>query len=74
MYSSIVLLSALAASAVAQNSTSYTFPQGFNLGLVKPDDLNSWCQGQRNVCPDMCKGSTDANSCDPVCFFFFLVL
>ncbi|KAJ5677355.1 uncharacterized protein N7477_002988 [Penicillium maclennaniae] len=64
MYSSIVLLSVLAASAVAQNSTTYTFPQGFNIGLVEPNELASWCQGQRNVCPDMCKGSTDSNNCD----------
>lgn len=66
MYSSIVLLSTLAASVLGANSTTYTLPQGFNIGLVKPDELNSWCQGQRNVCPDMCKGSTQANSCDPV--------
>jgi len=67
MHSSIVLFSTLAASALgATNSTTYTFPQDFNIGLVKPDELNSWCQGQRNVCPDMCQGSTSSNSCDPV--------
>ncbi|OQD78435.1 hypothetical protein PENDEC_c001G05975 [Penicillium decumbens] len=66
MHSSIVLFSTLAASALgATNSTTYTFPQDFNIGLVKPDELNSWCQGQRNVCPDMCQGSTSSNSCDP---------
>ncbi|KAJ5204162.1 uncharacterized protein N7498_005041 [Penicillium cinerascens] len=71
MYSSIVLLSTLAASALgASNSSSYTFPSDFNIGLVKPDQLNSWCQGQRNVCPDMCDGSTSANSCDPTTLQF----
>lgn len=40
MRSSIVLVSAFAAAALGQNSTSYTFPAGFNIGLVKPDELS----------------------------------
>ncbi|KAJ5392226.1 hypothetical protein N7509_007716 [Penicillium cosmopolitanum] len=65
MRSSIVLVSAFAAAALGQNSTSYTFPAGFNIGLVKPDELNSWCTGQRNVCPDICQSGTKQNTCDP---------
>ena len=41
MLSSIVLLSTIVASALANNSSaSYTFPAGFNIGLVKPDELS----------------------------------
>jgi hypothetical protein len=40
MRSSIVLVSAFAAAALGSNSTSYTFPAGFNIGLVKPDELS----------------------------------
>ncbi|KAJ5577865.1 uncharacterized protein N7459_006829 [Penicillium hispanicum] len=66
MLSSVVLLSTLVVSALGSNSSApYTFPAGFNIGLVKPDELNSWCQGQRNVCPSICKGSTKQNTCDP---------
>ncbi|KAJ6109706.1 hypothetical protein N7486_001941 [Penicillium sp. IBT 16267x] len=70
MLFSAVLFSTLVVSALAQNSTSsstssYTFPGGFNIGLVKPDELNSWCQGQRNNCPAICKGDTKENTCDP---------
>ncbi|KAJ5658183.1 uncharacterized protein N7484_001832 [Penicillium longicatenatum] len=65
MFPSAVLFSTLVVSALAQNSTSYNLPGGFNLGLVKPDELNSWCQGQRNQCPAICKGDTKQNTCDP---------
>ncbi|KAJ5247051.1 hypothetical protein N7468_002034 [Penicillium chermesinum] len=67
MISYAVVLSALAASALGANSTvtTPTLPAGFNIGLVKPDELNSWCLGQRNVCPDICNGGTKQNSCDP---------
>lgn len=42
MLSSIVLLSTLAVSALGSNSSApYTFPAGFNLGLVKPDELST---------------------------------
>ncbi|KAJ5628260.1 hypothetical protein N7490_010488 [Penicillium lividum] len=66
MLSSIVVLSTLAVSALGQNTSStYTFPGGFNIGLVKPEELNSWCIGQRNQCPAICKGDTKQNTCDP---------
>ncbi|KAJ5986928.1 hypothetical protein N7451_011293 [Penicillium sp. IBT 35674x] len=71
MLSSAVLFSTLVVSALAQNSTSsYTLPGGFNLGLVKPEELNSWCQGQRNQCPAICKGDTKENTCDPATLKF----
>ncbi|KAJ5612807.1 hypothetical protein N7510_006001 [Penicillium lagena] len=65
MRSTILALSALVASAVGQNSTAYNMPADFNIGLVKTDDLNSWCLGQRNTCPEICNGDTKQNSCDP---------
>ncbi|KAJ5166620.1 uncharacterized protein N7482_005401 [Penicillium canariense] len=64
MLFSIVLLSTLAVTVLGSNST-YTLPAGFNIGLVKPDELNSWCQGQRNECPSICKGATRQNTCEP---------
>lgn len=83
MFSSIVILSTLAASALGSNSASYQLPAGFNIGLVKPDELSmlslptaegqhrltqtdSWCLGQRNVCPQICTSGTKSNYCDPV--------
>ncbi|KAK5806890.1 hypothetical protein VI817_001148 [Penicillium citrinum] len=74
--------------ALGQNSTgtTYTLPQGFNIGQVKPDELSeltqtlfprrlslttvlsfpdSWCTGQRNVCPEICSTGTKQNTCDP---------
>lgn len=39
MLSSIVLLSTLAATALGSNGT-YNLPAGFNIGLVKPDELS----------------------------------
>ncbi|OQE31971.1 hypothetical protein PENSTE_c001G02872 [Penicillium steckii] len=67
MRSSTILISAFATIALGQNSTgtSYTLPQGFNIGQVKPDELNSWCTGQRNVCPEICSTGTKQNTCDP---------
>jgi hypothetical protein len=42
MLPSMVLMSALAATAFGANTTyTYTFPAGFNIGLVKPDQLSS---------------------------------
>ncbi|CAI7573169.1 hypothetical protein N7533_008881 [Penicillium manginii] len=70
MRSSIVLVSAFAAAALGSNSTSYTFPAGFNIGLVKPDELSSWCTGQRNVCPELCESGTKQNTCDPTTLIF----
>ncbi|KAJ5449814.1 uncharacterized protein N7458_006263 [Penicillium daleae] len=65
MLPSMVLMSALAATAFGANTTyTYTFPAGFNIGLVKPDQLSSWCQGQRNECPSICNGSTTQNTCE----------
>lgn len=43
MLSSIVILSTLALSALGDNSTSYQLPAGFNIGLVKPDELSMLC-------------------------------
>jgi hypothetical protein len=37
MRSSIAFLSALATSVLAANSTEYTFPEGWNIGLVDAD-------------------------------------
>lgn len=40
MIPSIVLMSALAATAMGANTNyTYTFPAGFNIGLVDPGDL-----------------------------------
>lgn len=39
MLSSIVLLSTLVATALGSNGT-YNLPAGFNIGLVKPDELS----------------------------------
>ncbi|KAJ5491473.1 hypothetical protein N7539_003040 [Penicillium diatomitis] len=65
MVRSIVLLSAVAATALAQNSTySYTFPQGFNLGEVDATTKSNWCEGQRNTCPLICGGAASQNTCD----------
>ncbi|KAJ5082072.1 hypothetical protein N7532_011115 [Penicillium argentinense] len=65
MRASVVYLSTLATAVLGSNSTTYTLPAGFNIGLVKPDELNSWCLGQRNVCPQICEGGTKQNTCDP---------
>ncbi|KAJ5728665.1 uncharacterized protein N7483_003173 [Penicillium malachiteum] len=79
MLSSIVLFSTLVVSALGQNSgqnssaASWTFPAGFNIGLVKSDELNSWCQGQRNQCPAICKTGTKQNTCDPTTLKFSCV-
>ncbi|KAJ5180463.1 hypothetical protein N7492_003673 [Penicillium capsulatum] len=66
MLSSIVILSTLAVSALGNNTTgsSYSFPAGFDIGQVKTSELNSWCQGQRNVCPHLCESGTKQNNCD----------
>ncbi|KAL3463787.1 hypothetical protein BJX64DRAFT_256199 [Aspergillus heterothallicus] len=55
------LLLSLAAPILASN---YTFPTGFNLGLVSQQDKSAWCLGQRNACPQICGGSASANRCD----------
>jgi hypothetical protein len=40
---SVVALSALATAAMGQNSTSpYTFPAGFNIGLVDSSDRSEY--------------------------------
>ncbi|KAJ5936346.1 hypothetical protein N7454_004981 [Penicillium verhagenii] len=72
MLSSAVIFSTIVVSALAQNSssTAYTLPDGFNIGLVKPDELNSWCLGQRNQCPAICEGDTKQNTCDPATLNF----
>ncbi|KAJ5902356.1 hypothetical protein N7495_002884 [Penicillium taxi] len=62
MHTSIPILLTLAVSVLGGN---YTFPAGFNIGLIDPQELTSWCLGERNVCPSVCQGSTKQNSCDP---------
>ncbi|KAJ5312291.1 hypothetical protein PENANT_c011G00427 [Penicillium antarcticum] len=71
---SIAFLSALATSVLAANSTdSYTFPEGWNIGLVDADTRSSWCTGQRNACPAICQKGTKLNSCDPTTLKFSCV-
>ncbi|KUM61073.1 hypothetical protein ACN42_g6053 [Penicillium freii] len=71
MRSSIIFLSALATSVMAGNATdTYVFPAGFNIGLVKPGDLSSYCSAQRNTCPEICNQGTKLNSCDPTTLKF----
>ncbi|KAL2843674.1 hypothetical protein BJY01DRAFT_215588 [Aspergillus pseudoustus] len=55
------LLLSLAAPILASN---YTFPTGFNIGLVSAQDKAAWCRGQRNECPLICGGAATANRCD----------
>ncbi|KAJ5617127.1 hypothetical protein N7537_002241 [Penicillium hordei] len=74
MRSSIIFLSALATSVMADNSTdTYTFPAGFNIGLVDSANLNSYCSAQRNTCPQICQQGTKLNSCDPTTLKFSCV-
>ncbi|KAL1968486.1 hypothetical protein VTN77DRAFT_1696 [Rasamsonia byssochlamydoides] len=64
MRSSLALiLSAFVAGIAAQNN--YTFPAGFNLGLVPENTRSAWCQAQRNTCPQICGGAASPNECDP---------
>ncbi|KAJ5997705.1 hypothetical protein N7499_005898 [Penicillium canescens] len=74
MRSSVAFLSALATSVLAANSTdSYTFPEGWNIGLVDSSTRSAWCTGQRNACPDICQQGTKLNSCDPATLKFSCV-
>ncbi|PLB54275.1 hypothetical protein P170DRAFT_12103 [Aspergillus steynii IBT 23096] len=59
----ILLLSTLVASATAANN--YTLPEGFDLNKVNPSTRASWCVAERNACPKICGGVSNANSCDP---------
>ncbi|KAJ5458239.1 hypothetical protein N7475_009627 [Penicillium sp. IBT 31633x] len=71
MRTSIVFLSALATAVMGANSTEpYTFPEGFNIGLVDSAERSSWCSAQRNTCPDICQKGTKLNSCDPTTLKF----
>ncbi|KAJ5498791.1 hypothetical protein N7453_007842 [Penicillium expansum] len=71
MRSSIIFLSALATAVMADNSTdTYTFPAGFNIGLVSSSQLSDYCSAQRNTCPEICQQGTKLNSCDPTVPFF----
>jgi hypothetical protein len=46
MRSSIVVLSALATAAMGANSTyTYTFPAGFNIGLVESGERSEYLPG-----------------------------
>ncbi|KGO77520.1 hypothetical protein PITC_037640 [Penicillium italicum] len=66
MRSSIIFLSALATSVMAGNGTdTYTFPAGFNIGLVSSSQLSDYCSAQRNTCPQICQQGTKLNACDP---------
>ncbi|KAJ5817959.1 hypothetical protein N7447_007967 [Penicillium robsamsonii] len=75
MRSSIIFISALATAVMGANSTdsAYTLPAGFNIGLVKPGEPNSWCSAQRNTCPDICQKGTKLNSCDAATLKFTCV-
>ncbi|KAL2866766.1 uncharacterized protein BJX67DRAFT_127281 [Aspergillus lucknowensis] len=59
IYTTLILT--LVAPILAAN---YTFPPGFNLGLVDDQKKASWCLGQRNACPEICGGSARDNRCD----------
>ncbi|KAK1138991.1 hypothetical protein N8T08_001635 [Aspergillus melleus] len=59
----ILLLSTLVASATA--ASNYTFPEGFDLNKVDSSERASWCVAERNACPKICGGVSNANSCDP---------
>ncbi|KAL1882655.1 hypothetical protein Plec18167_003077 [Paecilomyces lecythidis] len=64
MRSSVVLMiSAFAAGIAAQ--ANYTLPAGFNSGEVSSTEKASWCTGQRNICPKICSGAAQTNTCDP---------
>ncbi|KAJ9216502.1 hypothetical protein DTO166G4_1718 [Paecilomyces variotii] len=64
MRSSVVLMvSAFAAGIAAQ--ANYTLPAGFNPGEVSSTEKASWCTGQRNLCPKICGGAANVNTCDP---------
>ncbi|KAH8698277.1 hypothetical protein BGW36DRAFT_425989 [Talaromyces proteolyticus] len=49
---------------------NYTFPAGFNLGLISQSDLSNWCLGERNTCPQICGGAASPNDCDPTTLNF----
>lgn len=51
-------------SLLATALCNYTFPEGFNIGLVSSQDRNSWCLAQRNSCPQICGGVATTNNCD----------
>ncbi|BDD56546.1 hypothetical protein MAP00_001987 [Monascus purpureus] len=51
-------------SLLATALCNYTFPEGFNIGLVSPQERNSWCLAQRNSCPQICGGVATTNYCD----------
>ncbi|TQB68786.1 hypothetical protein MPDQ_002828 [Monascus purpureus] len=53
-------------SLLATALCNYTFPEGFNIGLVSPQERNSWCLAQRNSCPQICGGVATTNYCDSV--------
>ncbi|KAJ9297554.1 hypothetical protein DTO271G3_4329 [Paecilomyces variotii] len=64
MRSSVVLMvSAFAAGIAAQ--ANYTLPAGFNPAEVSATEKASWCTGQRNICPKICGGAANVNTCDP---------
>lgn len=37
------------------------------MGITDHRFTDSWCLGQRNTCPEICKGDVKQNTCDPVC-------
>ena len=36
------------------------------------DFPDAWCQGERNTCPQICGGSANSNTCDPVRYRFYI--
>ncbi|OXV06603.1 hypothetical protein Egran_05627 [Elaphomyces granulatus] len=57
----VLILSVFVVAIMAQN---YTFPSGFNIGLVSSTEKASWCQGERNTCPQICGGAASPNDCE----------
>ena len=74
LYSSLFVAAAtLSSFAAAQNSSS-SLPPGIspccdvNPGIVPDDTKDSWCQAQRNTCPEICGGLNEVKpqKCDSV--------
>ncbi|OKL60810.1 hypothetical protein UA08_03910 [Talaromyces atroroseus] len=60
--SAVLIFAALVAHAAADYN--YTFPSGFDLSDVSATELEAWCQGERNTCPEVCGGAASSNTCD----------
>jgi hypothetical protein len=66
-----------AASVAASTTVSQSMPPsataGFNPALVNSTIAYSWCQGQRNSCPQICGGAAGVNTCDQNTFTYSCV-